>query len=196
MSQCVHPLQLLFAVICSQATRQEGFGSAQIYRPALSMACHSMTCMLLATLASVALHASASEANMTKVNMSSQQQLMHGLTTGESTTGLNRSSATADDGVKTQGSALRGGKRQASRAGNSSLANSRSAKSGIFDIDCPYECDLRGYHLNWCTRGACHCSYGDFDRLDYGCEQGPYQCQLECLHGSWTYVEGWNVCAP
>ena len=108
MSQCVHPLQLLFAVISSQATRQEGFGSAQIYRPALSMACHSMTCMLLATLASVALHASASEANMTKVNMSSQQQLMHGLTTGESTTGLNRSSATADDGVKTQGSALRG----------------------------------------------------------------------------------------
>ena len=96
MSQCVHPLQLLFAVICSQATRQEGFGSAQIYRPALSMACHSMTCMYLATLATVALHASASEANMTKVNMISQQQLMHGLTTGESTAGLNRSSARAD----------------------------------------------------------------------------------------------------
>ena len=60
------------------------------------MACHSMTCMLLATLASLALHASASEANMTKVDMSSQQQPMHGLTTGESTTGLNRSSARAD----------------------------------------------------------------------------------------------------
>ena len=171
----------------SHEARRVRVSCAQIYRLGLSMACRSLTCMLFATLASLALHASASEANMTKVNMSNTQQLMHGLTIGESSTGLNRSSATANDGMKTPGAALRGGKNEASRAGNSSLADSRSTKSGIFDIDCPYECDLRGYDLNWCTRGACHCSHGDFNRRDYGCEWGPYQCQLECLLGSWYH---------
>eukprot|EP00437_Effrenium_voratum_P016530 CAMPEP_0181455386 /NCGR_PEP_ID=MMETSP1110-20121109/30732_1 /TAXON_ID=174948 /ORGANISM="Symbiodinium sp., Strain CCMP421" /LENGTH=135 /DNA_ID=CAMNT_0023579771 /DNA_START=144 /DNA_END=552 /DNA_ORIENTATION=+ len=135
---------------------------------------------------------------MTKVNMSNTQQLMHGLTIGESSTGLNRSSATANDGMKTQGAALRGGKNEASRAGNSSLANSNQqslafstsiAHMNVTCVDTTSTGALGGHaiaHMVTLT-GLITDVSGDLINASWSAFTD---------RGTTTYVEAQNVCAP